>query len=165
MGLKRHLGTGLVLIAFFWAFPAYANSSWHWVAYSPQEILPYAVLVTLAVETTVIARAGGIQDLRKAVAVIAAANIVSFVFPYLERALRFLAVAGSIFFAWDKAFNSGPYYIIMAGYLALTLALEIPAVYVLLGKHAVNKERLLAGAVASNVLTTAGVFFPGKDDQ
>lgn len=156
--LYKTIWVCILMVIFLYPISAYANSSWHWVTYSPKKILPYAVFFTLIIETLGIAALGKVNEKRRTFTVVAIANIVSFVFPYIERANRFRAVAGGFIYAWDKAFNSGPYYLILFGYFVLTLALEIPVVYFLLKEHSRNRRNLLYAIVLFNLITTAGVF-------
>ena len=53
--------------------------------------------------------------------------------------------------------NAGPNYIVGAGFVILTLVLEIPIVYNLLKKHVDNKKKLLWSIIGSNIVTTAMV--------
>jgi len=77
---------------------------------------------------------------------------MSFFASYLESAYRFIPTSGgySIF----AAFNKGPYYIILAGYLILTIAVELPIVYFLLRKDSVSRKNLLVSILLSNIVTT-----------
>lgn len=122
----------LSMILLFSMFPVtvYANSSWHWVTYSPKDILPFAILFTLLIETFGIKKFGKVNHIKEVIFVVAVANIISFTFPYIYRAYNLMGVTASNYLqAWTSAFNSGPYYMIMLGYLALTLLLEMPVVY------------------------------------
>jgi len=156
--LYKSIWACVFVTALLYTIAASANSSWHWVTYSPKKILPYAVLFTLLIETVGIMKIGKINELKKTITVIAIANIVSFIFPYIERAIRFRAVAGGFIYAWSKAFDSGPYYLIMLGYFVLTLVIEMPVVYYLLREHSRNKKHLLYAIVSCNLITTIGVF-------
>ncbi|KJS87729.1 MAG: hypothetical protein JM58_03440 [Peptococcaceae bacterium BICA1-8] len=150
----------IVMFIFTLTYPivAYANSSWHWVTYSPKKILPYAVIITLLIETVGIKTLGKINNWSKTLAVVTLANMMSFIFPYFERALRHRATAGEFIWAWKSAFDSGPYYMIMLGYLLLTLVFEIPIVYYFLKKYAKNTRNLLYTIVSVNIITTLCVF-------
>jgi len=140
--------------AFLFLFPSivYANSSWHWVTASPIKVLPFAVVFTILIETASVTKLGGVSDSKKAFYIICLANLMSFITPYLERAYRFIPTSGgySIF----AAFNKGPYYIILAGYLILTIAVELPIVYFLLRKDSVSRKNLLVSILLSNIVTT-----------
>ncbi|MBP7223082.1 MAG: hypothetical protein KBA50_07520 [Sedimentibacter sp.] len=139
--------------AFLFLFPliVYANSSWHWVTASPMKVLPFAVVFTILIETASVTKLGGVSDSKKAFYIICLANLMSFIAPYLERAYRFIPTSGYSIFA---AFNKGPYYIVLAGYLILTVAVELPIVYFLLRKYSLNRKNLLISIILSNTVTT-----------
>lgn len=72
---------------------ASANSSWIWISETrPYDLLPWVVLVTLAVETVCVDRIPGVDRLPKTFCVVAAANIVSFAAPYLLKYLSWNCV-------------------------------------------------------------------------
>jgi len=124
----------LFIFALTYPIAAYANSSWHWVTYSSKKILPYAVIITLLIETVGIKLLGKVNSWSRTLAVVTLANMISFIFPYFERALSHKATAGEFIWTWKSAFDSGPYYMILFGYLFLTLVLEMPVVYHFLKK-------------------------------
>jgi hypothetical protein len=139
---------------FLFLFPSivHANSSWHWLTASPMKVLPFAVVFTMLIETASVIKFGRVSNSRKAFYIICLANIMSFIAPYLERAYRFIPTSGglSIF----AAFNKGPFYMILAGYLILTIAVELPIVYFLLKKESANRKNLLISILLSNTVTT-----------
>ncbi|HQE65619.1 MAG TPA: hypothetical protein PLE05_02180 [Bacillota bacterium] len=116
------------------------------------KVLPFAAAFTILIETTSVIKLGRVTDFKKAFYIICLANLMSFIAPYLERAYRFIPTSGgySIF----AAFNKGPYYIVLAGYLILTIAVELPIVYFLLRKDSVNRKTLLVSILLSNIVTT-----------
>lgn len=132
-----------------------ANSSWHWVTTSPKNILPFAVLLTLLIEVLGIVKFNQISNIKIVFTVVCLANVLSFIAPYLERAYRFIPTSGG--FSITAAFSKGPYYMVLLGYLILTLVIEIPVVYFFLRKLVQNRKKLIAALVALNVLTTAMV--------
>ena len=140
--------------AFLFLFPSivYANSSWHWVTSSPMKVLPFAVIFTILIETASITKLGRVADSKKAFYIICLANLMSFISPYLERAYRFIPTSGG--FSIFAAFTKGPFYMILAGYLILTIAVELPIVYFLLRKDSMNKKNLLISILLSNIVTT-----------
>jgi hypothetical protein len=131
---------------------AYANSSWHWVTVSPMTVFPLAVLFTLSVEVLAVKKFAKVDNTKRAILVIGLANLLSFLAPYLERAYRFMAVTGGFYLS--AAFNKGPYYIIFAGSLLLTVIVELPVVYFLLRKNTENQRKLILSIIASNIVTT-----------
>lgn len=140
--------------AFLFLFPSvvYANSSWHWVTASPMKVLPFAVVFTILIETVWVIKSGRVSDSKKAFYIICLANIISFIAPYLERAYRFIPTSGGLSIL--AAFNKGPFYMILAGYLILTIAAELPIVYYLLRKYSENRKNLLISIILSNTVTT-----------
>jgi hypothetical protein len=140
------------IIAVLLPLNVYANSSWHWVTTSPKTILPIAIIITLLIEILGVAKLNNIIKIKKVFVTICFANILSFVVPYLERAYRFIPTSGG--FSISAAFNKGPYYIVLTGYLLLTLIVEIPVVYLILNNLVKNRKRLIITIIGANVLTT-----------
>jgi hypothetical protein len=152
--LKKLIFRGLIGLSAIYPVIIYANSSWHWVTRSPKKVLPIAIFFTLTLETIGIATYNKIKDKGKVLFIVTIANIVSFVLPYIERARRHIPTSGTWFWAWRSAFDSGPYYMVLFGYLFLTLLAEIPIVYYCLCKKVDNKKRLLYSIISVNVVTT-----------
>lgn len=144
-------------ILFFMNATAYANSSWHWLTTSPMTILPFAIVFTLFIETITIARFNNISNTNKVFVIVSLANLLSFLAPYLIRAYRFIPTSGG--YSISAAFNKGPYYIVLSGYLLLTLIVELPVVYSYLRKEVAktNKRNLIQTIIVSNVITTLSV--------
>ncbi|WP_343770884.1 hypothetical protein [Clostridium malenominatum] len=154
MGKKRVFLLTLLTLMIMLQGRVYANSSWHWVTVSPKLVLPIAIILTLVIETFIIYKYGTVQGKDKVLIVVALANIASFVLPYIERAKRFMAVAGHWYYAWIKAFDSGPYYIVLTGYLILTLIVEFPIVYLVLKKYSKDNKTLGKAILVANIITT-----------
>lgn len=153
--MKKNVTTTFLLTTLFilmFATVSNANSSWHWVTVSPLKVLPFAVLFTLLIETVAIVLVGKVADIKKSFIVVALANIFSFLAPYVFRAFRFIPTSGG--FNLPDAFNKGPYYIVLAEYLILTLIVELPIVYFLLKKEAKGKWGLMISILTSNIITT-----------
>jgi hypothetical protein len=134
---------------------AYANSSWHWLTTSPITILPFAVISTLLVETILIVKFGKVKKQIKAFGIVTLANLISFLAPYVERAYRFIPTSGG--FRLSAAFNKGPYYIVLAGYLFLTIIIELPVVFLWLKKDTESVKSLAMSILTANIITTLGV--------
>ncbi|WP_245805767.1 hypothetical protein [Bacillus alkalicellulosilyticus] len=134
----------------------FANSSWHWVTGSPKEMFPIAIVSTLAFETIAIllfAKVGrGLWISIKVFVIVAVANIISFLAPYVIRAIEMKGPCGE--YAWECAFDKGPYYIVLFGYLFLTLVIEVPIIYYILKKVTTNPRKLIITLFAVNVVTT-----------
>ena len=150
----RFLNVMMLSLSFLFLFQwdIYANSSWHWVTTSPLKVLPFAVIITLLAETFAVVKIGRTADAKKVFLVVSCANLFSFLAPYIERAYRFIPTAGG--FSIKAAFDKGPYYMVLTGYLLLTLIVELPVVYLLLRKNTECKRRLFVSILASNVITT-----------
>ncbi len=130
----------------------YANSSWHWVTASPLKVFPFAVAFTLLIETVSVVKLGKTANFKKSLLTVSCANLFSFLAPYIERAYRFIPTSGG--FSILAAFNKGPYYIVLSGYLLLTIIVELPIVYLLLRKDTGSKGRLITSILLSNTVTT-----------
>jgi hypothetical protein len=136
----------------------FANSSWQWLTSSPKEWLPVAVSLTLSIEIAGILLFAtlnkGLGLKLKMVLLIIGANLASFLLPYISRALQLQIFYDGWGEAWNGAFESGPYYIVLLGYLMLTLLVEVPIVYHFSKKHAKWPRALLVTIVVVNVITT-----------
>lgn len=137
---------------YFGRLALYANSSWHWLTASPLKVFPFAVVLTLLIETISVVKLGKVTDSKKALLTVSCANLFSFLAPYIERAYRFIPTSGG--FSILAAFNKGPFYIVLAGYLLLTILVELPIVYFLLRKNTGDKKSLIISILLSNTLTT-----------
>lgn len=131
-----------------------ANSSWHWVTVSPYKVFPFAVILTLLIEIVgiVILNKWHNRKLGKVTLVVLLANILSFLAPYLIRAYRFIPTSGGFYL--KGAFNKGPFYMVMLGYLILTILFEVPVVYAVLRENVKSKKRLVTMIVGLNFITT-----------
>lgn len=130
----------------------YANSSWHWLTVSPMTVLPFAIIFTLLIETVSVVKLGKVANSKKAFLIVGLANLLSFIAPYLERAYRFMPTSGG--FSISAAFNKGPYYMILFGYLALTVIIEVPVVYLILRRESPSRKNLIISILLSNIITT-----------
>jgi hypothetical protein len=131
---------------------AYANSSWHWVTTSPMTVFPFAVIITLLIETFAVAKYGKVSNTKKSILVIGLANLLSFLAPYLERAYRFIPTSGG--FSIFAAFNKGPYYMVLSGFLLLTVVIELPLIFFMLREYTSSKKSLFVSILLSNIATT-----------
>jgi hypothetical protein len=151
----KHRILGIIVgTIFFISLPtiAYANSSWHWLTISPLKVLPWAILLTLIIETIVIVKFGRVSNVKKVLGVICLANLVSFLAPYLLRAYSHIPISGS--YALLSAFEKGPYYIVLSGYLLLTIVVELPIVYRFLKENTINRKHLKSSILVANIVTT-----------
>lgn len=130
---------------------ASANSSWVWISESrPYDILPWVVMITLAVETVCVNQIPRVNRLPKTFCIVAAANIVSFAAPYLLKYLSWKRYG----FGFEKYLDHAPSYIVGAAYGLLTVVVELPIVYIALKKDVPDRKKLLVTAIAVNVVTT-----------
>lgn len=152
--VKRAL---LCCILLFVIYPVrvLANSSWHWVTVSPMKVLPFAIILTLAIESWGVIVYGKVRGKVRTFVIVTYANIASFIAPYIYSTYQLNRFyCSGLDYAWDRAFNNGPNYIIRFVYLMLTLCTEVPLVYFLLKNRSNNKKRLLLVTIAVNVITT-----------
>ena len=126
----------------------FANSSWHWVTdTAPINLLPFVAIGTLIIETLAINIIPKINKPLKVFAVVAIANLLSFLMPYI-------LLAGEPPYYSIKAAFRCPFYTVGLVFLFMTLAVELPVVYFTLRKKVENKKRLLLVIIGSNVVTT-----------
>jgi hypothetical protein len=131
---------------------AQANSSWQWLTTSPLPIFPLAVIGTLLIETVAISKFAAIGRTGKVLFTVALANLFSFLTPYLFRAYQMIPTQGR--FSVVASFERGPFFIVAAGYLILTLVIEAPVVYFSLFRDSADKKKLALTIIGSNILTT-----------
>jgi hypothetical protein len=130
----------------------FADSSWCWLTDTrPFDILPLVALATIVIEVLAIWLIPNTGKLMKTAVAVILANAASFLLPYA------LLLNDPVYPKFDDMLNAGPNYIVGAGFVILTLVLEIPIVYNLLKKHVDSKKKLLWSIVGSNIVTTAMV--------
>ena len=130
----------------------FADSSWCWLTDTrPFDILPPVALATIVIEVLAIWLIPHTGKLMKTAVAVILANVASFLLPYA------LLLNDPVYPKFDDMLNAGPNYIVGAGFVILTLVIEIPIVYNLLKKHVDSKKKLLWSIVGSNIVTTAMV--------
>ena len=130
----------------------FADSSWCWLTDTrPFDILPPVALATIVIEVLAIWLIPHTGKLMKTAVAVILANAASFLLPYA------LLLNDPVYPKFDDLLNAGPNYIVGAGFVILTLVLEIPIVYNLLKKHVDSKKKLLWSIIGSNIVTTAMV--------
>lgn len=149
----------LILFTIVYQTSVYANSSWHWLTDSPKKFLPYAILLTLVIEIVAIVFLGRLKSSLslkvKGTLIIIIANIASFLLPYIYRTIEIESFYGEGWnVAWHLAFTSGPYYIVLLGFLFLTISVEVPIIYLYLKKHTERFRVLLSVIIIVNIVTT-----------
>lgn len=153
----KHFAAFMVTLLLFplFAATAYANSSWVWISETrPVDVLPYVVIATLGIETAVICLYAKTGKTLKVFAVVCIGNLLSFLVPYLLGSVEGMRMGYTIHEALYKTVNHWPSWIVGAGYLGITLIVELPIDYCALEKDAKNPKRLLHAAIAANLLTT-----------
>lgn len=153
-----------VAILFLILFPTtvYANSSWHWVSSTrPLDLLPIVVIVTLLIEILSVNYIPKIKDLKKVIPVVSLANLVSFLVPYVwigidpDNVYSIYTIENGIFYTINYTAEHTPVFTVSFAFLAITLLVETPIVYLFLKKKAKNKKTLISVIIAANILTTA----------
>lgn len=131
---------------------AYANSSWIWISETrPWDILPWVILVTLAVEILTIRLFGGENRTGHISLFVTLGNLISFLVPYLLKWGSY-AIRG---FDFDKYLNHAPSFIVGLAFLVLTLIVELPLVYFTVKPKDEPRRKLLWTIVGANIVTTA----------
>ena len=143
---------GIIIICF--SMTAYANSSWRWLTTSPLPILPFAIISTLIIETLAVVKFGTVKNSKKAFCIVAFANFLSFLAPYLFRGYRLMPVTSAGQSSLILAFEKGPYFIILTGYLLLTIIVELPVTFFMLKKSAESIKKLAISILVANITTT-----------
>ncbi len=137
-----------VLLVMLSTTTVFANSSWHWVTdTAPIDLLPFVAIVTLIIETLAINFIPKVNKPVKVFAVVAIANILSFLMPYI------LLSCEPPYHSIKTAFRY-PFYTVGGVFLFMTLATELPVVYFTLKKYVESKKHLLLSVIGSNVVTT-----------
>lgn len=150
-----HIFTISILIISLFPTIAFANSSWNWFTDNPLTVLPYAIVLTLLVENIAIIKFGKVTKAKKAFLIIILANLFSFLIPYIALAGQLVPFNDG--FSIMESVKSGPYYIVLPGYLFLTILIELPIVYSLLKENTLNRKSLMLSIVISNIITTLSV--------
>ena len=145
-----------VLAVCFFPKTVYANSSWHWFSDTPLTVLPWAVCGALFLEVLIICRANRTLSIKKTIAAAVYANALSFFLPYIFAGIFPILGAEelSFFETINYSVRKVPFYTVGIAFLAITLAAEIPAMWLMLRKSTENRKRLLISIAAANIITT-----------
>lgn len=132
----------------------YANSSWRWISETrPFDVLPFVAIGTILIETLAISIIPRHKNPAKVFCVVTFANLLSFASTYL------FFLPGSLVYTFEESLKHFPIYTVGIFYLALTLLVELPVVYFLLGSGTEKKRAFLWTVVLCNVETTVIVSF------
>jgi len=152
-----------VFILLFLPTAAYATPSWIWLTMTPLNILPYAAIATILIETFIICKFNSInksKNIAFAFLFICLANLLSFILPYSTLASGYAGITyehhsfAGIIEAIEFGVGAFPYYIVGGFFLFLTLVVEIPVVYASLRGKVANAKRLIIVTLCANTLTT-----------
>ena len=148
----RFLSCSLVSMAMIVLFPttASANSSWYWISEQrPYDLLPLVMILTLIIEVCAADQLTGVDRLPKTLFLVLIANALSFSAPYLLN----YALSHPVY-TFSQMLDRVPIFIVGSWYLLLTLAVELPVVYLGLRKDTDNRNKLLLVLMLSNLATT-----------
>lgn len=140
----------LILFVIVLSFPlaVYANSSWVWISETrPYDILPFAVIITLFIETFSIIKISKVKKYAGVFACVLLGNMLSFSVPYI------LAMTDELY-SFEQMLEHMPYYTVGLAYLLITVAVEYPIVYNCLKRYAPNRKTLAFTILGSNLVTT-----------
>lgn len=128
-----------------------ANSSWVWLSETrPLDLLPAVIVLTLAIEITAVLFALKKRNFRKVLLVVTLANLLSFAAPYLFNYLRYTMNG----FSYRMYLEHWPSYIVGTVYLAVTLVIELPVVWLSLRKDTDYPGRFALVILLANAVTT-----------
>ncbi len=131
--------------------PAFANSSWTWLTTGrPYMLLPAVIVLTLAVETGAVSLTLEKGHIKRAFSFVALGNLLSFALPYLIMFADF----GTSPFPISYYFQDTPSYTVGILFLAITLLVEVPVVWMNLRQYAKKERKLLAMIICANAVTT-----------
>lgn len=154
--MKRRAGVLWGLCLALLPTAALANSSWRWFTKTrPHDLLPLAIVWTVAIEIFALCRFGGVKSKKRAAGSVVIANLISFLVPWALEYHDFFYEQWNFSMGFDAFLSKTPHYQVTALFLLMTLLAEIPAVYLLVKKHVPDKKRLLLTAVCMNTATTA----------
>ena len=149
-----------VVSTFVLLFPltASANSSWHWISSKkPYNLLIFVIPMTLIAESLAINYIPAIRKPLKVFCVVGAANIASYLAPYL---FLYLELAGNPYEIRSIAemyevLDHMPHFTVGIVFLLITLCAELPIVYFTLRRDCEKKKLLLITIITVNAFTTA----------
>lgn len=147
---KRLLFIFGAALSFLLCFPAtaFANSSWRWISETrPYDVLPFVIIGTLIIETSMINYIPRINRTKKVFGVVLLGNALSFAAPYI-------AIIDGPIYTFSQALENWPTYTIGFAYLTITIVIELPLVYNLLKKQTVSRKTLFLTILAANIITT-----------
>lgn len=158
--MKKKMQNGILVIMVLWGFlgrEVYADSSWIWLSERrPYELLPIAVVMTIFIEVVMLVIFLKIRNIKKTVLIVTIGNALSFIIPYAFNYFMLRTDMG--YESIERAFSTGPYYMVGLGYLFLTIIIELPVVYAGLKNEITDKKRGIFVICIANTVTTILVF-------
>lgn len=147
---KTILSLAVFIAALYIPITALANSSWYWFGnVRPIYILPMIVVITIIIETVTTDHLGKVNKLWKTALFVISANLLSFACPYVVNAVWYTPP-----YTFDKVIKNTPSYTVTIVFLLMTLAIEMPVVYLALRKNSDSKKSLMISIISSNAITT-----------
>ena len=131
-----------------------ANSSWRWVSETrPYDILPFIIALTLIAETLAYVFIAKIKRPVKVFAVVAIANHLSFLAPYI---IGYFGYTGEMTYTFDYALEHLPYYTIGIDYFLVTILVEFPVIWFSLKNDVRDSKtvRFIFTIIGANAATT-----------
>ena len=145
--------TAVLLISMF-SLTAFANSSWVWISETrPYDVLPFVAAATLAIETVAINLFLKIGKWHKVFTGVLIGNLISFAVPYIG----YSNTTPYYDMPLSQILERGPFYTVGGAFLVITVAVELPFMYLWLKKDVQNKKLLILVTILANVVTTAMV--------
>lgn len=143
------------MLIFIFSLTAFANSSWVWISETrPYDVLPFVAAATLLIETAALNLILKIGNWHKVFTGILIGNLISFAVPYIGYSNT---TPYADYLSLIEILNRGPFYTVGAAFLIITVAVELPFMYLWLKKDVQNKKLLVLVTIVANVVTTAMV--------
>ncbi len=147
----------IFLLTLMLPLTASANSSWHWIsATNPLDVFPLVVIITLVTETFLIKKFVRPENIKtsKLFCIITFANLLSFLVPYASEFNEWIEYKWYDGYPFHEWVMKTPFYTTGAGFMIITLLIEVPVVFLALRKRTDNKKRMLIVVTVANVITT-----------
>ena len=132
----------------------YANSSWVWISeHRPYDVLPFAAAVTVITEIFMIKTMAGIERgaMPRLCGAVVTGNLLSFAFPYI---IYLETSVDEGIYTFGQFMEHLPAYTIGFVFLAMTLIIEVPLVFLAMRKKAASGKKLIISIILSNTVTT-----------
>lgn len=142
------------MLIFAFSLTAFANSSWVWISETrPYDVLPFVAAATLLIETAALNLFLEIGNWHKVFSGVLIGNLISFAVPYIG----YSNTPPYYDMPLSHILERGPFYTVGAAFLIITVAVELPFMYLWLKKDVQNKKLMVLVTVVANIVTTAMV--------